>query len=249
MQNSHVQLSQLLMRGFSYKTKEGDKVQYLDLNDNIIKEEKVNKLDAIPGYFDEEVEKQLAEIESKFGEVIFKFKKFQKKEIDFILSKDNLNTIQCFIDCLILRNEKIATISKKSSVILSSFDATPSDVLRWYDCEDNNYRILGNRKANVLVNKTDVDFVLPRNGLYMVRKNEKYEYVLPIAKKVAILMMDEKLYEEHRDGDILEYAYIDLDEGIKKFNDVAYYTEKDINNRFVIGSEEELKRLQKLGNR
>lgn len=80
MQNSHVQLSQLLMRGFSFKTAEGDKVRYLDLNDNTIKEEKVNKIDAIPGYFDEDVEQQLANIESKFGEVILKFKIFRKKK-------------------------------------------------------------------------------------------------------------------------------------------------------------------------
>lgn len=246
MQNSHVQLSQLLMRGFSFKTTKGDKVQYLDLNDNSIKEEKVNKLDAIPGYFDEDVEKQLAKIESKFGEVILKFKKFQKTEKDIILSRNDFNTIQCFIDCLILRNEKMSDLSKKSSIILSNFDATPSDVLRWYDYNDESYRILGNRKTNVLINKTNVDFVLPRNGFYCVRKNGEYEYILPVNKKVAIIMMDEKLYEEHKDGDILEYAYIDLDEEIKKFNNIAYYTEKDMNNKFLIGSETELKRLQKL---
>ena len=247
MQNSHVQLSQLLMRGFSFKTAEGDKVRYLDLNDNTIKEEKVNKIDAIPGYFDEDVEQQLANIESKFGEVILKFKNFQKKEKNFMLSKNDLNVIYCFFDCLILRNEKMAALSEKSSVILSGFDATHSDVLRWYDYNDNSYRILGDKRVNILVNRTDMNFVLPRNGFYYVRKNGEYEYVLPLNKKVAIIMMDQKLYGEHRYGDILEYAYIDLDEEIKKFNDMAYYAEKDMNNKFVIGSEDELKRLQKLG--
>ena len=74
---SHVQMPKGLMKAFSHRTENGRCVYYLDLKDMEIKEEKINALGAIEGYFDKNSELILDRLyESPFFQATQNIRKF-----------------------------------------------------------------------------------------------------------------------------------------------------------------------------
>ena len=60
--NSHVQIPKSILKNFAYKAgKKGLVVDCLDLKNNRIKKEKINKLDTIEDYYSEEFDKKMGE--------------------------------------------------------------------------------------------------------------------------------------------------------------------------------------------
>ncbi len=243
---SHRQLSQLLMRGFRIKTDDGEKVFILDLGKNEIIPKKIKEVDSEEDYFDEDVEKLLAKFETDFGEVACRYKDFQKKKNqEIFISNIETEMILNFLDCLVLRNEKIAQEIIKDSYILSLFGQNPSGVLRYYFIDDQSH-IFDGFSPNIIINKTSIPFVLPRNGIYACSKDNIDCYVLPLNSFVAILMMPSELFKECCDGNILKHGEITDERVVKDLNNSALFMEKCASNMFIVGDTKELERLSKL---
>ena len=68
MINSHVQISKLLLKPFAHKTEEGLKVWCLNLESNVITEEKISELDTVFGYYDEDVEENVVKFKNEFDD-------------------------------------------------------------------------------------------------------------------------------------------------------------------------------------
>ena len=143
-----------------------------------------------------------------------------------------------------LRNFKIAQIFRESSIFLDE-QSTHSDVIRY--CEGvKESLILRGYKPNILINKTNKQFIISKNVLYVERMDKQEIYLMPIAPKVAIVMMPLAMFNTHIKNGILEYANTIEKHLIERLNNTAYYTEKETSNKFVLGCKEELERLQKL---
>lgn len=242
--NSHIQISKLLLKPFAHKTEEGLKVWYLNLENNTIAEEKINTLDTELGYYDEDVENLFAEAETAFGDIAKKFKEFESKKINPTISPKEFDVISRFIQYALLRNTQIAQALKEGSFFLDD-NSTHSDVIRYCEVGEPAL-ILKGYKANVLVNKTDRTFVIPKNVLYEEKTNGQEIYIMPIAPKVAIVMMPIDMFNGHIKNGILEHAETIDGNLIERLNSTAYRTEKETSNKFVVGLKEELEMLQKL---
>ena len=241
---SHVQISKCLLKPFSHKTKEGPKVWCLDLKSNLIKEEKINKLDTIYAYYDEDVEELLERAETAFGDIARKIKEFESKKINITLSKNEIDIIFKFIDYVLLRNEKVAKILKNGSYFLEK-NSTHSEVIRY--CEiGETIKILRGYQPNILVNKSDTEFIIARNVLYIEKMKGKEIYLMPIAPKVAIILLPTELNNTYIKDGILEHAETTEVNLIQRLNNTAYYTEKEVSGKFIVGMREELERIKQL---
>lgn len=245
MINSHIQISNFLLKAFAHKTvKDGLKVWYLDLEDNKIKEEKISKLDTEFGYYDKDVEDLLADAESAIGNIVRKFKDFERKKKNITISIKEMEIISRFIQYVLLRNSQIAQIFKEASIFLDE-KSTHSDVIRY--CEVGKPAlILKGYKANILINKTNKSFVISKNVLYAERMNKQEIYLMPVSPKVAIVMMPIPMFNAYVKNEILEYAETIDENLIQRLNNTVYYTEKETSNKFVVGYKDELERLQNL---
>lgn len=242
--NSHVQMSKLLLKPFAHNSQEGLKVWCLDLEKNEITEEKINKLDTIYGYYDEDVEELLEKAETAFGNIAKKIKEFESKKISITISPKEANGISQFIQYILLRNEKISKLFKENSLFLDD-NSTHSDVIRY--CEIGEpAKILKGYKPNILINKTNKTFVIPRNVLYIEKMKSREIYIMPIAPKVAIIMMPTDVFNSYITDGILEYAETVEESLIEKLNNTAYCTEKENGNKFIVGAKEELEKLRVL---
>lgn len=242
--NSHVQISKCLLKPFSHKTEEGLKVWCLDLKSNQIREERINKLDTIYAYYDEDVEKILENAETAFGDIARKIKDFESKKINITISKNEIDIIFKFIDYVLLRNEQIANILREDSYFLEN-NSSHSEVIRY--CEIGEpIKILRGYQPNILVNKTNTDFIIARNVLYIEKMKGREIYLMPIAPKVAIILLPIELNNTYVKDGILEHAETTEVNLIQRLNNTAYYTEREASAKFIVGSKAELERIRLL---
>ena len=97
--------------------------------------------------------------------------------------------------------------------------------------------------ATILVNKTDINFVVPRNCFYCVERNGNPNYVMPISPKAALLLLPIEQLQNYMGN----YGVIDKPEQILRLNRHALKYECLINGAFVAASSRsELEDLQQL---
>ncbi len=248
--NSHIQVTQSLMRGFSFSTKDGDKVKYLDLTDNEIKEEKVRLLGSQKFYYDEDAEEYLAKIESDFGHVIYKIKLFSKNKLSNIeLNSQDLNAIKNFFEYSLKRDPRLLKEINKDSIsskILGNL--TPSNLIRIV-YEDKNFpKYFDDFSVNVLINNTNIGFILPSSVYYPFKKHNYNSemYILPVNGKTSIVLIHNNDYSKFIDEKELFYLKMNDEPSIKFLNEAALKYSVNQDNSFVIGEISELERLQKI---
>jgi hypothetical protein len=254
--NSHIQITKALLRKFSHKTVETnefgtntvDKVYYLDLTDNKIKEEKINILGTEKGYYSDEVERFLCDdVESKLGEIIKIASEFQRGKSNlFILSpKHKINIVNFFRFCLI-RNENLIKEVNRNSVFSQLVGGyTKNYLLSNINLVDVELLFNG-YFPNLLINTSNVELVIPRNCFYSAMvKGKPTRYIMPINPKVALVLINEtERFNLVKDGKLL-YLQIDQDKILKCFNQRALFDEKIYNNSFVVANrKDELEDLQ-----
>ena len=248
VENSHIQITKGILKGFAFKTDDGFKVHYLDMKDLEIKKEKIKLLGSEKFYYNESNEKYLAGIETKFGEVATKIKNFEKNKIKHItLNKNDIQDIKNFFEYTFIRSEKVLQEINKYSVTSKIIGNLNHNFL--IDMTKENKRILSyfnEFRINIMINKTSANFVVPRSVYYILKKanNKREMYIMPLNKKVAIAMIYKEDFPKFIDNGNLYYLSINDKNSILNLNEMAVRFEKKSNNQFVVGELEELIRLK-----
>ena len=248
VENSHIQITKGILKGFAFKTDDGFKVHYLDMKDLEIKKEKIKLLGSEKFYYNESNEKYLAGIETKFGEVATKIKNFEKNKIKHItLNKNDIQDIKNFFEYTFIRSEKVLQEINKYSITSKIIGNLNHNFL--IDMTKENKRILSyfnEFRINIMINKTSANFVVPRSVYYILKKanNKREMYIMPLNKKVAIAMIYKEDFPKFIDNGNLYYLSINDESSILNLNEMAVRFEKSSNNQFVVGEINELIRLR-----
>ncbi|MCF7831996.1 MAG: DUF4238 domain-containing protein [Candidatus Marinimicrobia bacterium] len=244
---SHVQIPKSILKNFAYKSgKDGLVVDYLDLSCNEIKTEKINKLDTIEGYYSEEFDKRMGEkYETPFGDISKRIRDFNKNKLDKLsLSERETKTILDFYNNIFFRGKFALEKANKYSL---------TSVVRPIEQEEliilTRENLFTGNWVNIIRNKTNIDFVIPRNCFYVKKSKsaKKPHYILPITPKSAIILIPKEEIEEFETTKGTRDHYsVDDENTIKTLNEFALEIEKGTNNMFVVGNKLELSRLKKL---
>ncbi len=246
---NHVQLSKFLMKPFAHKTKDGKQVYYFDLKKRKILEEKINKLGTEPDYYYPETEFYLhKEVESKAGDVYMLLKSISKTMSPFQLTEEDTKNIQRLFAYSLLRGEGLKKETINKSIYLQLFSekdqtaliiGTPQHVLKYF----SNYF------ADILINKSFVDFVLPHSCMYPLssvskKSNIKIRYwCMPISPKCCVLLIPKEHLKIFMNGNIIRGLYIESDDELREYNDFAFEWENINGKKFIVGDKVELNRL------
>ena len=248
VENSHIQITKGILKGFAFKTEDGFKVHYLDMKDLEIKEEKIKLLGSKKFYYNDKNEKYLGGIETKFGEVATKIKNFEKNKIKHItLNKNDIQDIKNLYEYTFIRSEKELQKINKYYVKSKIIGNLNHNFL--IDMTKENKRILSyfnEFRINIMINKTSANFVVPRSVYYILKKanNKREMYIMPLNKKVAIAMIYKEDFTKFIDNGNLYYLSINDESSILNLNEMAVRFEKSSNNQFVVGEINELIRLR-----
>jgi hypothetical protein len=242
--NSHIQITKALLKNFSHKTNGIKKVYYLDLHNLEIKEEKIKILGTEYGYYCEEIESFLSkEVESKIGDIVKLFKEFSHGRVQQMeIPPEQQERIKLFCRFSLIRSNYVLKIVNDTSVVARIIGGlSTNNIIPFYDSFDPFEGYI----STVLVNKSNVEFVIPRNCVYSVTvKGKGPQYILPLTPKVAFLLIHSSELINHTFNGKYHYPVIIDDEIAIRCNKHALFTEKQYNNTFIVASRE--KELEKL---
>lgn len=243
--NSHIQITKSLLKNFQINKKQ---LFYLDIEENIIKKSSAKKLGTEYGYYFPMVEKFLnEEIESKIGDsmkLIHEFSKNKKNEIII----ENVDEIKRFVEYSFIRGKYYLNQVKKKLEFNENkeIDRFIHNNLIYLHQEKiflNEYNV------GLFINCTETKFVTLSNTIYFYFNNEKTYIVFPITPKVAIYFIKEnnnilsRYCEENRTILNCKHKNIKDEKIIQDLNKSALLTELLTSNKFIVGDEYELNRL------
>lgn len=249
---SHVQMPKGLMKAFSHRTENGRCVYYLDLKDMEIKEEKINELGTIKGLYDPTSEAILDRLyESPFFEAILNVKKFTDGKLETLsFNQREEEALINFLKISIMRSNATRQKAEKTSLVASIFpDVYKAALIPTMHLVMDEIPLLNGYHINILINKSKLRLVAPRNCVAFSFKDNILYYTLPLSPQVAILYQPDELYRLSFD-DKGNLCYALAEEGdeeiIQSINLAAGINEKDFNNEFLIGAgREELEILKR----
>lgn len=205
--NSHIQVPRFILEGFSTPeticNNEGyniplHKIFRLDMKLNIeqldIKDCNVEK-----GYYEDWIEDVLSIIETKFGNIkkkLFMFKKafLKSTTYDLQLTDDDVDVIIEYVKLCLLRSPDLSEQILKNSAIAGMLDNTvPNTVFYYYfkykdiqqqlnDCFAKRWCI------SCLINKSDVNLILPQQYAFGRYNDKEVIIILPLAFDFALLL-------------------------------------------------------------
>jgi len=248
---SHVQMPKGLMKAFSHRTENGRCVYYLDLKDMEIKEEKINVLGTIKGFFDSNSEAILDQLyESPFFHATQNIRKFLRDElVSYSFTQEDEDAFLNFLKVSLTRSKKIRGSMENKSIIASVLpEVFHAQVVPTMHMVLSSTSILEGLHLNFLINKSALNLIAPRNcAVYSVKDGFGY-YILPISPHVAVLYQPEQLFKRmFNDEGCLCYALVGQgeEEIIRSINLAAAKNERFYNNEFLIGAgREELEILK-----
>ncbi len=246
---SHIQITKGLLKRFSSKAYNEDKKPigqysyYLELDTNKIKYESINDIGSEKDYYTKEIEQFLnTNIEKPFGEVASKVRDFERRKIETLsISEEGQNTILEFFNYSLIRSDKVLEEVNKHSIAALLLGGLKKEAL--FGLTPNFFKDM---KVNILLNRTKINFVIPKNCFYAVTSNNKeLTYVLPFTPRIAfILLSAEDANGYIRDGKKY-YSEVHEQKTVEKMNIMAYETEKQTDNGFIVSqTKEELITIQ-----
>jgi hypothetical protein len=166
--NSHIQITQGLLRGFSFKESDGEKVYYLNLENNNIGKEKIRILGSEKYYYSEQNEEFLGKIENDFGQTVDKIKKFQKQKLmNIVIDKNDFFNIKQFFEYSFIRSEKYLEQINKESISSQLLGSFKHDDIIEISKNTNIAKLFNYFKTNIIINNSNINFVIPRNVIYI----------------------------------------------------------------------------------
>lgn len=233
---SHILLAKLLLKPYAFKTIDGKCVKLLDIKSNNIKQEKIQTLDAILNYYDNNMEIFLdKKIESPFGDTVDKIKHIFLKNKEINIKQYELNNIRKFFQYSVTRNKRFYNkMSNIMSPISINFDH--SSFLCFTPATDIMFQ---KKQISIMIsNKNNTSgFVCPYNVITICNLENTIYLIIAISSKIAIIL---DLHKESNQVDVIEVD----DDIICKINCEAYLTEKYQQNKYLVGLEKDLIKLK-----
>lgn len=236
--NSHIQVNRALLRNFSQRNSESglEEVYYLEISSQTIKRDNISDVGTKYGYYDSIVEDKLSQIESKFGNVATAIKQFGKSSRKTLkLSSQISDVIKLYMTNLLVRSEQFRESTNRASVYGQFIGGFSSNIIigriniekfKWFF---DKYQVC------LIDNVSDIQFVLPRNGIYAVTcEGKKAKIILPVTPSKAIVLVEPDEMERELADSKATYYQISDNNIVHQFNVQAYLTEKSTNNHFVV---------------
>lgn len=247
---SHIQIPNTILKHFRDETTPDKKVWYLDISTQEIRKKPSSRLGTSKGYYSIDGENYWnTTIEDPIGKLnqqVLLFCAGKIKNITF--HPTDMNIIKRYIKSAMVRS-KTAFESMKSS-ISNSDDYTEQQLhdalsVVGMTAVDEITQSLGfdQMVATILVNRTDRNFVVPRNCFYCVSRDNHPNYIMPISPKGALIILP-KSQIQNATGN---YGVIDSEEQILRLNKYALKYECIFNGDFVASNcRTELEYLQEV---
>lgn len=237
--DSHIQLPNGVLKHFrSNELEASGRVIYLDLNDGSIHLSGSKRLGTETGYYSKEIESYLnKEIETPFTSLAAKVRSFAENDLDaLVLDVTVEETFKRYIVAAMARS-KLALDSLLSSSKTAQHVSMQEnhDDLVFISTRSNNgiIPLLETHKMLVLINKTDRQFVVPRNCFYTIQSNGCSCIVAPISPICALELVPENFTGNSIDGEECRLGYIDDPNIISEMNKQALRYEYSFNQTFV----------------
>lgn len=241
MSNSHIQVTQGLMKGFNNGSRRNPTVYCLDIQKNAINKVDVRKQGAIQEYFSPEVENYLShQVEDAFGKTAQKVRDFvngktNKKSIPFT-HRDRHAVIK-FLYFAMLRSRNSLTLANQFSYTVPFLGEISANELIHAMRNTDYTRYHGDKMVSILVNQTEYGFVLPQNCFYLVPSQhltEEFYDILPITPYIAFMLYPRNEFIRIFSKNGYSHNAISEIYTVRRLNRLAYSFEKHLNNGFLI---------------
>lgn len=254
--NSHIFIPKSILNRFSKVDEKNRKIiRYIDCNDIQIKSSTTASFNTQLGYYSKENEKILSkESESKIGNVI---KKIQNIDDNTVISEKDIEYIFRYLSYQILRTEFFSRELNKRFGINLNIKFIKNELIKEEVELNTLYNVIKNEDMHVIINNSNVKFVLPTNSMYTFNPNSnEYIWILILSPVIAISFMPQGTIKKlSNDKDCSKVKIIEFreeqEEIINSFNLRAIGTQcKDSSkNKCVIGLEKELNNLMDIINK
>jgi len=232
--NSHIQLPKGVLKYFTNESKD---VLYLDIETNKILTSHSGDLGVEFGYYSENMEKYLEQkIENQFTEMAARVRKFSKKGGTLLLSPNDELAFKNYIRAAMARSELAMHTFLFDSYFSPAFTNQENHDRFVYSATQPNSGIgaeIDDFHMVILINKTDVNFVVPRNCYYLISSLGQELLVAPISPKCALCLCPNEYSDIVPESKINRLSYIDKTDDILFMNTKALNHEYLFNNKFV----------------
>lgn len=233
---SHIQLPHTILRHFRDEYDPEKKVWYLDTTTKQINKLASGRLGTSRNYYSPKVEKHWANtVESPIGKLnqrVLAFCSGQVTTINF--TQNDMEIVKQYLYAALGRNERVFSAMESALPNAEKFTKQQRhDFFSVYGMsvayEVANEYGFDKMIASIIINRTDRNFVVPRNCFYTVKMDDYECYVMPISPKCAFLLLPSNLLQA-KGGN---YGIIDDSEQILRLNIYALKYECLHNHAFV----------------
>ena len=243
--NSHIIIPNSILEHFGYRTREGMKIDYLDVNDKIIKSKKTKEYKTEYGYYSKIIEDILNnDFETKIAMVTKEIHDFRNKKCgEVLLTKDKIENIYNFFDVTTYRNIKFLEQVNQGSVSSLIMGDYTHDQLMDFIFNNNFPHVYEGLKVNIIINKTDRDFIINDTMISSIQCDKGNEIIImPINKKECLALLPEEYYKKYLVNGNLYFMNIEDEKEVEKVNRHIYRFAKR-NQENIIGTKEELESI------
>lgn len=245
--NSHVIIPNSFLERFGYRTMDGMKVDYIDVNDISIKSKKTKEYKTEYGYYSKIIEDILNNnFETKIAMISKEINDFRnKKSKEVLFSKEKIEDIYNFFDVTTYRNVKFLNQVNQGSISSSIMGDYTHDQLMEFIFSNDVPHVYEGLKFNVIINKTKRDFIINDTMIASVICDNGNEIIImPINKKECLALMTEEYYKKYIVNGKLYFMNIEDEKEVEMINRYIYRFAK-MNKENVIGPKNELENLLK----
>ena len=246
--NSHIQIPNAILKQFRDEEDSEKKVWYLDFDTGEIKRSASVKLGTQKGYYSERIERFWSTtVESPIAALNARIRKFcDGKSKNFSFTEEDKAVAKRYIKAMAVRSNLTYKVMMESSSTAGEYTAQQNhDNLSQLGMELAGQfdTMLERFDVVILINRTFCNFVVPRNGWYVLSFCEAENIVAPISPKCAFLLYP-KGYPDYKNA---QFAVVDDAGYILAMNTMALKHECIYNMTFIASkSRRELDELQKI---
>lgn len=168
--NSHIFIPKSILNRFAKIDKKNRNIiKYIDCNDMKIKSSTTSSFNTQLGYYSKQNEKILCqESESKIGNVI---KKIQDIDDNTVLNEKDIEYIFRYLSYQILRTEGFPKELNKRFGTNLNIKFIKNELIKEEVELNTLYNVIKNEDMHVIINNSNVKFVLPTNSMYTFKLN------------------------------------------------------------------------------
>jgi len=245
--NSHITIPNSFLEHFGYKTNEGMKVDYIDINDKKIKSKKTKEYKTEYGYYNKLIEDILNNnFETKIAMITKEIHDFRnRKNPKVLFTKENVEYIYSFFDVTTYRNTKILEQVNEESIASKIIgDMTHDQFMSFIFTEDFPHVYKG-MKFNIIINKTQRDFIINDSMISSILCDNGNEIIImPINKKESFALLSEEYYKKYYINGELHFMNMENEEDVGMINKYIF-KQAEQRKENVIGTKKELEILLK----